>query len=99
MCRGIFIRINDPDQHDIIQFRIAWVVLDKKWANNTDPDQMPRSATSDLGPHCLPMSYKRDAGLYKLRDLDIGYHQSINIYYVKIPCTAPNRFYQCRREM
>ena len=48
----IFIYMSDPDQHDIIQLRLAFVVLDKKmWANNTDPDQMPRSATSDLGPH------------------------------------------------
>ena len=25
-------------------------------ANSVDPDQMPRSAASDLGLHCLPMS-------------------------------------------
>ena len=25
-------------------------------ANNVDPDQTPRSAASDLGLHCLPMS-------------------------------------------
>ena len=25
--------------------------------NSVDPDQTPRSAASDLGLHCLPMSY------------------------------------------
>ena len=25
-------------------------------ANNVDPDQTPRSAVSDLGQHCLPLS-------------------------------------------
>ena len=32
-------------------------------ANSGDPDQMPRSAASDLGLHCLPMSHKKDARL------------------------------------
>ena len=26
-------------------------------ANSVDPDQTPRSAASDLGLHCLPMSH------------------------------------------
>ena len=26
-------------------------------ANSGDPDQMPHSAVSDLGLHCLPMSH------------------------------------------
>ena len=30
-------------------------------ANSIDPDQTPRSAASDLGLHCLPMSHLRDA--------------------------------------
>ena len=25
------------------------------WANSVDPDQMPHSAASDLGLHCLPL--------------------------------------------
>ena len=29
-------------------------------ANSGDPDQTPRSAASDLGLHCLPMSHKKD---------------------------------------
>ena len=30
-------------------------------ANSVDPDQTPRSTTSDLGLHCLPMSHLWDA--------------------------------------
>ena len=30
-------------------------------ANSADPDQMPHSAASDLGLHCLPMSHLWDA--------------------------------------
>ena len=32
-------------------------------ANSGDPDQTLRSAPSDLGLHCLPMSHKKDARL------------------------------------
>ena len=31
------------------------------YANSVGPDQMPRSAASDLGLHCLPMSLLWDA--------------------------------------
>ena len=30
-------------------------------ANSGDPDQTPHSVASDLGLHCLSMSYKKDA--------------------------------------
>ena len=30
-------------------------------ANSGDPDQTPHSVASDLGLHCLPMSYKKHA--------------------------------------
>ena len=32
-------------------------------ANSGNPDQTPRSAASDLGLHCLPVSHKKDARL------------------------------------
>ena len=32
-------------------------------AKSEYPDQMPRSAASDLGMHCLPMFHKKDAWL------------------------------------
>ena len=31
----------------------------KLFANSGDPDQMPRSAASDLGLHCLPITRLR----------------------------------------
>ena len=36
-----------------------------KTANSGGPEQTPHSAASDLGPHCLPMSHKKDARLIK----------------------------------
>ena len=57
MCKGIFIYINDPGRYDIIQFRCALVVLNLKLKNNTDPDRMPCSVMSDLGPRCLQSNY------------------------------------------
>ena len=30
--------------------------MDKLFTNGGDPDQTPRSAASDLGLHCLPMT-------------------------------------------
>ena len=32
-------------------------------ANSGDPDQTPRSAASDLGLHCLPITILRVSGL------------------------------------
>ena len=32
-------------------------------ANSVDPDQMPHSAASDLGLHCLPVSHSWDTRL------------------------------------
>ena len=32
--------------------------------NSRDPDQTPRSAASDLGMHCLPVSQKRTLDVY-----------------------------------
>ena len=31
----------------------------KLFANNADQDQTPRSAASDLGLHCLPITFSR----------------------------------------
>ena len=38
--------------------------------NSEDPDQMPRSAASDLGLYCLPMSQNGTLGLNGLRGLN-----------------------------
>ena len=37
-------------------------------ANSGDPDQTPRSAASDLGLCCLPVSRKKDARLIWVND-------------------------------
>ena len=42
----------------ILTIIIELIVLN---TNSTDPDQTPRSAASDLGLHCLPMSVLWDA--------------------------------------
>ena len=38
-------------------------------ANSEDPYQTLRSAASDLGLHCLPMSQKRDARLIWVKEI------------------------------
>ena len=35
----------------------------KLFANSEDPDQTPRSAASDLGLHCLPVTLLQVSGL------------------------------------
>ena len=47
--------------------------IDIPVANSEDPDQMPRSAASDLGLHCLSMSQNIGTlGLYGLSITDLG---------------------------
>ena len=45
----------------ISNLRVVWLLLVKEIPvskiNSVDPDQTPRSAASDLGLHCLPMSF------------------------------------------
>ena len=38
-------------------------------ANSVDPDQMLRSAASDLGLHCLPKSYLWDTRLKRVNNI------------------------------
>ena len=45
-------------------------------ANSENPDQTPRSAASDLGLHCLPMSQKWDARLIWVLNSKIIYNFS-----------------------
>ena len=75
----IFICINESNQHDIIQLRIAWVVLDNKKVGQTILTLnrcLSQLHLTLVYSFCLCPT-KGDADLYKLRDLDIGYHQSI----------------------
>ena len=42
------------------------------YANSGDSDQTPRYAAADLGLHCFPMSYKKDAKLIWVEQLSSG---------------------------
>ena len=59
--------LSHPYQLDesIFHLRDVWCIffffIIFLWAKSVDPDQTPRSAASDLGLHCLPMSQKWDA--------------------------------------
>ena len=39
-----------------MRFTYSYRKMAKLFANIGDPDQMPRSAASDLGLHCLPIT-------------------------------------------
>ena len=39
------------------------ILIQQSVNNSGDPDQTPPFAASDLGLHCLPLSYKKDARL------------------------------------
>ena len=39
-----------------MRFRYSERKMAKLFANSGDPDQMPHSAASDLGLHCLPIT-------------------------------------------
>ena len=45
-------------------FNFSSNVIEHSIRIHEDPDQMLRSVASDLGLHCLPMSHKKDGGLY-----------------------------------
>ena len=42
----------------------------KLFANSGDPDQTPRSAASDLGLHCLPITLLRVSRLQWVKVMD-----------------------------
>ena len=39
-----------------MRFKYSYRKMAKLFANSGDPDQMPHSAASDLGLHCLPIT-------------------------------------------
>ena len=44
------------------------------FANSGDPDQTPRSAASDLGLHCLPITHPMSPDYNALRLCDVIKH-------------------------
>ena len=60
----------------------------KPFANNGDPDQMPRSAASDLGMHSLPTAffqgypdYNRSIKFYAEMNTKTKGHYSVHFSY------------------
>ena len=51
-----------------MRFTYSYRKMDKLFANSEDPDQTPRSAASDLGLHCLPITLLRVSRLHWVRD-------------------------------
>ena len=52
------------------------------FANSGDPDQMPHSGASDLGLHCLPITFKVSPdynGLKKQQILFLEYSHSLEL--------------------
>ena len=53
-------------------------------ANSVDPDQTPRSAASDLGLHCLPLSLYGTLGSNGLRYLFLGVSSHCQKYLLQV---------------
>ena len=51
--------------------------MTKLLANSTDPDQMPHSAASDLGLHCLPITILLVSRLQWVKEDSFGYNYGI----------------------
>ena len=47
----------------MVSFICIQILIEHSVCRQWVPDQMPRSAASDLGLHCFPMSHKKDAML------------------------------------
>ena len=58
-------------------------------ANSGDTDQTPRSAASDLGLHCLPMSHKKDANRLKWVNITIFSDASRDYVVFCVSTTGP----------
>ena len=54
------------------------------FANSGDPDQMPHSAASDLGLHCLPITL---LGVYRLQW--VNHHLYDKIYVLTLILLVP----------
>ena len=53
---------NGPAYINVLDSSVTtFIEIDLLNANSVDPDQMPRSAASDLGLYCLPMPLSCDA--------------------------------------
>ena len=60
----------------------------KLFANSGDPDQTPRSAASDLGLHCLPVTLLRVSRLQWVKLYYTGYARGLCAFRAFV-CFAP----------
>ena len=66
------------------------------FANSEDPDQMPLSAASDLGLHCLPVTCLGVSSLQWVKYSDTvnpyhNYHKMcVSPFYYKMICQMPH---------
>ena len=59
----------------------CFIEISKLNANSVDPDQTPRSAASDLGLHCLPVSLLWDAR-HKWVNFTLSFDSSSEYYVI-----------------
>ena len=62
--------------------------MSKPFANSGDPDQMPCSAASDLGLHCLPITL---LGVSKLQWVKNNHQSSLFVCVEVLRPSQPNR--------
>ena len=60
-----------------MRFTYSLRKMAKLFANSGDPDQTPRSAASDLGLHCLPITLLRVSRLQWANLIQVNKTQSI----------------------
>ena len=53
----------------------------KLFANSGDPDQTLRSAASDLGLHCLPVTLLRVSRLQWVKHLNLIYSMKVGLFW------------------
>ena len=53
-------------------------------ANSGEPKQTPHFAVSDLDPHCLPMSHKKDARLISVKTVACDFWNIFSDSYVSV---------------
>ena len=99
MPSGFFHFFNTLDSF-ICYIRGVWLVfiiscfveISELNANSVDPDQTPRSAASDLGLHCLPMSHLWETRLIwvNLYSLECNFLSPLLSALHKLPLWKPN---------
>ena len=75
---------------------VIWIFQERKmvklFANIADPDQMPHSAASDLGLHCLPLTL---LGIFRLQWANnfVSYHNSCGLFFIQTEKPLPFHLY------